>query len=162
MKINARCWTPLALAATFCALSSMSALAADTDATYINPADIKWGDAPPVMPKGAKIAVLAGDPFKPGPYVIRLAMPAGYKIAPHWHSQAENITVISGTFNLGEGDTVDKAHTHALKARGFHYLPAAAHHYAYTNTATVLQINGEGPFNITHINPADDPSKPKQ
>jgi hypothetical protein len=27
---------------------------------------IKWGTAPPVVPKGAQAAVLAGDPFKDG------------------------------------------------------------------------------------------------
>jgi len=139
----------------------MPAMAADGmgDAIFINPGDIKWGDAPPVLPKGAKIAVLTGDPFKPGPYVMRLKMPAGYKIAPHWHTQTENLTVISGAFRIGSGDTVDKMHAHLMTAGGFHYLPAKAHHYAYTDAATVLQIHGEGPFDITYLNPADDPSK---
>lgn len=164
MKIITRIFGLLAFALGFCTMSSTAALAADAmgDATYINPGEIKWGDPPPVLPKSAKIAVLSGDPFKPGPYVIRLSMPAGYKIPPHWHSQAENLTVISGSFYLGSGDTMDKAHAHMLKPGGFHYLPAAAHHSAYTKTATVLQIHGEGPFDITYINPADDPSKPKK
>lgn len=164
MKIVARIFGLLAFALGFCAMSSSTALAADAmgDATYINPGDVKWGDVPPVLPKGAKIAVLAGDPFKPGAFVIRLKLPAGYKIPPHWHSQAENLTVISGAFYLGSGDTVDVAHAHLLKAGGFHYLPAVAHHSAYAKTATVLQIHGEGPFNITYINPADDPLKAKK
>ena len=103
-----------------------------------------------------------GAPFKSGPFVVRLKMPAGYKIAPHWHSQAEDLTVISGAFNIGSGDTMDKAHAHQLNAGGFRYLPATAHHYAYANTVTVLQIHGEGPFNITYINPDDDPQKAKK
>jgi hypothetical protein len=161
MKWVARAFSLSALIIAAWTLSSTTATAADAmgDMTFINTGDIKWGDAPPVLPKGAKIAVLSGDPFKPGPFVIRLKMPAGYKIAPHWHSQAENLTVISGAFNLGSGDKADKAHAHLLHAGGFHYLPAMAHHYAFSNTATVLQIHGEGPFNITFINAADDPSK---
>jgi hypothetical protein len=145
------------------ALTSTSALAADAmgDATFINGRDVKWGDAPPVLPKGAKFAVLFGDPGKPGPYVIRLLMPAGYKIAPHWHTQAENLTIISGAFYLSIGDTMDKAHAHALTAGGYHYLPAKAHHSAYAGTRTIVQVSGEGPFDITYINPADDPSKAK-
>jgi Domain of unknown function (DUF4437) len=161
MKQSARLWSLLAFALSVCAATSPWAADGMGDATFINPADIKWGDVPPVLPKGAKIAVLAGDPFKPGAYVIRLKMPAGYKIAPHWHSKAENLTVLSGAFSLGSGDTMDKAHAHALGVGGFHYLPATAHHYAFTNTPTVLQIHGEGPFDITYINPADDPSKGK-
>jgi quercetin dioxygenase-like cupin family protein len=61
------------------------------------PAEIKWGDPPPVFEKGAKFAVIAGDPGKPGIYVVRLKMPAGYKIAPHWHPTDEHVTVVSGT-----------------------------------------------------------------
>ena len=137
--------------------STVMAAEAMGDMTFTNQGDIKWGDAPPVLPKGAKIAVLYGDPFKPGAYVVRLKMPAGYKIAPHWHSQAENLTVISGAFNIGSGDTMDKAQAHRMNVGGFHHLPATAHHYAYTSTATVLQIHGEEPFDITYINPDDNP-----
>ena len=36
---------------------------------YMNPDEVKWGDAPPVFAKGAKMAVLQGDPGKPGVFV---------------------------------------------------------------------------------------------
>ena len=126
---------------------------------YMNVSDIKWGDAPPVLPKGAKMAVLMGDPGKDGVFVARLSMPANYKIAAHWHSQDEDLTIISGTFYLAEGDKLETAHAHAMKAGSFHHLPAKTHHYAYTKTAAVVQINGKGPFDLTYIDPKDDPSK---
>jgi Domain of unknown function (DUF4437) len=132
---------------------------APADHVFANTADLKWGPVPPVLPKGAKLAVLYGDPGKAGQYVMRLMAPANYKIAPHWHSQAENLTVISGTLNLGDGDKMEMTKAHALKAGGYHYLPGKAHHYAFTTSPTVVQINGEGPFDITYINPDDDPSK---
>ena len=81
---------------------------------FINPKDIKWGAAPPAMPKGAKIAVLQGDPSKPGPFVMRLLVPAGYKIPPHWHTQDESLTVISGTFYFGTGEKVETSRAHTL------------------------------------------------
>jgi len=164
MESVARTIIVLAFVIAGSALPSTTVAAAEVmgDMIFANQGDIKWADAPPVLPKGAKIAVLYGDPFKPGPYVIRLKMPIGYKIAPHWHSQAENLTVISGTFNIGAGDTMDKAQAHRMNTGGFHYLPAKAHHYAYTSTVTVLQIHGEGPFDITYINPDDDPQKAKK
>src|SRR4029077_4323417 len=59
-------------------------------AAPMNSSDIKWGDAPPNLPTGAKFAVLAGDPGKTGPYVVRLKLPDGYKFAPHWHPLDEN------------------------------------------------------------------------
>jgi hypothetical protein len=164
MTSATRSFSILTLVIAASLLASTQAMAADAmgEMTFINQGDVKWGDAPPVLPKGAKIAVLYGDPFKSGPYVVRLKMPAGYKVAPHWHSQAENLTVISGAFNIGSGDTVDKAHAHLMNAGGFHYLPAKGHHYAYTNAPTVLQIHGEGPFDINYINPDDDPQKAKK
>ena len=161
MKSIARLFSLLLFVLGTWFLPTTAPLAADAigDMTFINPGDIKWGDVPPVLPKGAKIAVLTGDPFKPGAYVIRLMLPAGYKIPPHWHTQSENLTVISGAFYLGNGDTLDMAHAHLLQQGGYHSLPAKAHHFAFTKKPTVLQIHGEGPFDITYINPAEDPSK---
>lgn len=152
--------TKLLLIALSAAIATASALAADMGgAVYTNPSDIKWGDAPPVMPKGAKMAVLHGDPGKDGPFVARLMVPANYKIAPHWHSKDEQLTVVQGTLYLGEGDKIDSHHAHPVKVGGFHFLPAKTHHYAYSKSPTVVQINGMGPFDLTYINDADDPSK---
>ena len=144
-----------------CVAVSTAALGADmaTHGVYTNPADMKWGDAPPVFPKGAKMTVLEGDPGKAGVFVARLQMPAHYKIAPHWHTQDEDLTIISGTFYLAEGDTMDAKAGHAMKAGAYHHLPGKTHHYAYTKGPTVVQINGQGPFDITYLKDSDDPSK---
>jgi hypothetical protein len=142
------------------ALCTMPAIADETnDQTFIDAKDMKWGDAPPVLPKGAKITLLHGDPNKEGPYVIRMMAPAGYKIPPHWHSQNENLTVLSGTLYLGMGDKMEPSQAHPLKANGFHYLPAKTHHYAFAKNQTVIQIHGQGPFDIVYVNPEDDPQK---
>ncbi|HEY2627589.1 MAG TPA: cupin domain-containing protein [Usitatibacter sp.] len=141
-------------------IASPIAWAADAPgAIYMNASDIKWGDAPASLPKGAMIAVLSGDPGKPGIWSGRLKMPAGYKIPPHWHSTDEDLTVISGTFHLAEGDKPDTKHAHAIKAGGFHHLPAKAHHSAYTKEPTVVQITAMGPFDIVYLDPKDDPAK---
>jgi len=151
-----------ALAASLCAalLVAPQVMAADNPASmYMNPNQVKWGDAPPVFMKGAKMAVLMGDPGKAGPFVARLQVPASYKIAPHWHSQDEDLTVISGSFYLGEGDKMETKGAHEIKAGGFHHLPAKTHHYAFSKGAAVVQINGMGPFDLVYIDPKDDPSK---
>ena len=129
---------------------------------FINNGDLKWGDAPPVLPKGAKVAVLNGDPMKPGAYTMRLSVPANYKLPPHWHAQTENLTIISGEFHIGIGDKAVEKDAHVLKAGGYHYLPATQHHYAFTKVPTVVQITGEGPFNITYIDPKDNPAAGKK
>ena len=154
---------PLAFGLAVVVLPSLPGLAIAADSTadqvMLNTGDLKWVDAPPSMPKGAKVAVLSGDPSKPGPVVVRLKLPAGYKVPPHWHTQTENITIISGTLYLGMGDEMEAEYAHALKAGGFHVLPGKTHHFAYTKSPTVVQNNGEGPLDINYINPADDPQK---
>lgn len=141
-------------------LAAPAAWAADAaGSTYTNPHDIKWADAPPNVPKGAKIAVLSGDPGKPGPFVMRLMTPANFKIAPHFHSTDEDLTVISGAFTLAEGDKMEMKGGHEMKAGAFHHLPAKTHHYGWSKVATVIQINAVGPFDIVYLDPKDDPSQ---
>ncbi|MGI9025983.1 MAG: cupin domain-containing protein [Burkholderiaceae bacterium] len=156
--MNARCLLRPALAATACALSIMP-VAFAADMAMVNPNDIKWGDAPPSLPKGAQAAVLSGDPGKDGPFVMRLKTPANYKIPPHTHTQAENLTVLSGALMLGMGEKIDKSSEHTLQPGGFHALPGKTPHYAMSKVPSVIQINGNGPFDISYINPADDPAK---
>jgi hypothetical protein len=129
------------------------------DAAMVNAGAIKWQEAPPSVPKGAQIAVLQGDPGKAGPFTMRLRIPAGYKIAPHTHTQSENLTVISGALYLGMGEKMEQSHAKALNAGGFHFLPGKTAHYAFTKAATVVQVHGEGPFDIVYLNPADNPDK---
>jgi hypothetical protein len=152
--------TMIAVAAGVTSLvAPMHAATAADMATFIAPREIQWVDAPPALPRGAKLAVLQGDPAKPGFFVLRLSMPAGYKIGPHWHSQDESLTVISGTFYIGMGEQFDPSRGRGLAAGGFHYLPAKTRHFAFAKKPTVVQVSGNGPFDITYLNPADDPRK---
>src|SRR5437879_7213440 len=68
-----------------------------------NPDEIQWGAPPPFLQPEAQFAVIEGDPSKAGVYTIRAKMPDGYKIQPHWHPTAENVTVLSGTLKVGMG-----------------------------------------------------------
>jgi quercetin dioxygenase-like cupin family protein len=130
---------------------------AENGMAMLTPDRLDWQPGPPSLPKGVQVAMLQGDPFQPGPFVIRLKMPAGYVIPPHRHSKAENVTVISGTLFLGMGDTVDRRKAQKLPAGGFHSIDAEVHHYAFAPGGAVVQLHGEGPFDITYLNPADNP-----
>jgi hypothetical protein len=153
-------------AVTACALGLISlgharekiAAAKAPEAVTIAAGDVKFGPPPPVLPPGAQLAVLHGDPGKQGPYSIRLKMPDGYKIAPHWHSKDEELTIIGGTFQLAMGDKAGED-VHAMAAGAYHFLPAKMHHSAAAKGETVVEIHGVGPFDIHYLNPADDPSR---
>lgn len=125
----------------------------------VNVADIKWGEAPPSLPKGAQIAVISGDPTKDGLYVLRAKFPPNFRIAPHNHPTGEHVTVISGAINFGMGDAFDEKKTNEIKTGGYFEAPAKMNHFVWTTSETVVQIHGQGPFVITYVNPADDPSK---
>lgn len=147
------------LAGALAALTvSSAALAGDqkAPAAYL-PEAAEWAPAPPVLPAGAEIAVLSGNPFADGWYVLRLKLPTGYDVPAHIHSGDELITVISGEFNIGHGNKLDRAATTLLNAGGFVEMPAGHPHFAWTSAETVLQIHGPGPFDITYMDPADNP-----
>ncbi len=123
----------------------------------VTPAELKWGEPPPAFEKGASFTVVSGDPSKAGIFVVRLTMPAGYKVAPHWHPTDEHVTVISGTFAVGHGETFNKATMKEVPAGGYVFFPAEMRHFVMATTATTVQIEGPGPFALTYVNPADDP-----
>lgn len=132
---------------------------AEDMAAPMNASGLKWGPAPPIFAKGAQMAVVSGDPSKAGLYVVRLKMPDGYKIAAHNHPTTEYVTVLSGTFNIGMGDKLDPKNGVALQAGGFGEAPAKMNHYGWASGQTIVQVHGEGPFSLTYVNPADDPTK---
>jgi quercetin dioxygenase-like cupin family protein len=136
----------------------VSAIAADTPPVQ-SAKDVKWGEAPPFLPPGAKFALISGNPAATGLVTLRLQMPAGYVIPPHSHPTDEHVTVLKGTFSLGMGDAIDKTHASTLSAGGYAIAMANMHHYAYTTTGATVQVHMQGPFAITYVNPADDPSK---
>lgn len=120
---------------------------------------VKWQDGPPSLPKGAKFAVLEGDPREEGLFTMRLRLPDGFQIKPHFHPAPERITVVSGTFHLGRGDKFDSAKGMALPAGAYSLMPADMWHYAWATGDTVLQITGFGPWQIVYLDPRDDPRK---
>jgi quercetin dioxygenase-like cupin family protein len=126
------------------------------------PDTIPWGPAPPFVAPGAQLAVLEGNPgAASGDYTVRVKMPDGYRIAPHWHPLRENVTVISGTFKVGMGDVFETNKMTALPAGSFAFLDPDMHHYAMAYGQVVVQIHGMAPLQFNYVNPGDDPSKSK-
>jgi hypothetical protein len=125
----------------------------------VTPDKVQWGPAPPVFQPGAQFAVIAGNPGKAGPFIVRLKVPDGYRIMPHWHPTVENVTVLSGEFHVGMGDKFDESSMVTLPAKSTAVVPIHHNHYAMAKGETEVQVNGTGPFKLTYVNPADDPSK---
>jgi quercetin dioxygenase-like cupin family protein len=125
--------------------------------TIVRPQEIKWGPAPPALPRGAQSAVLFGNPSQAGPLVVRLKLAKGYRLPAMVHPEPKFVFVISGVLHLGIGATADRSKAQALPAGSFAAIPAGTAHYAFANEVTVVQLNSTGPWDITYVNPKDDP-----
>jgi quercetin dioxygenase-like cupin family protein len=160
MSHSKRSFELICLVVIALAVSAITLVQAADPHHTVMPADsIQWGGAPASLPPGAQAAVLLGSPAKEGPFVLRLKFPAGFTVPPHRHSKDELVTVISGKFMIASGETLNPAAFHTLPAASFVHLPAGMPHFARADGETVVQINGIGPFDVTYINPADDPRK---
>lgn len=121
--------------------------------------DLQWKPGPKSLAQGAEHVVLEGNPAEKGTFVMRIKLPSGFRISPHTHPRQERVTVISGTFKLGHGRAFDEGKMQSLAAGGFFSMPPGMEHYAMAAEETIVQLNGEGPWEINYINPADDPRK---
>lgn len=130
------------------------------DHVVATPEEAQWGPAPPMLPAGAQIAVLSGDPGKPVPYAVRLRFPAHYRIAPHSHPTDENVVLVSGALTFGMGEKLDPnaAGNKTLGGGGYALMPAHMNHFAFTGAKeTTIVLYGVGPVEFKYVNPADDP-----
>jgi quercetin dioxygenase-like cupin family protein len=127
------------------------------DHKLVPPAEIQWGPGPAVLPAGIQGAVLYGDPTKDGLFSMRFKLPKGYRVAPHTLSKAGLFTVISGTFRIGMGETDDPSKAKAMPAGSFIALAPGTPHFVAVDEETVVQLNNIGPWEITYIDPKDDP-----
>lgn len=157
-------WISLPLAALFLSVAAVPALsqtgdqtqpaaapAASDNAIIIIGGQEQWMPGTGPM-KGVMVAAMSGDPTKPGPYIIRVKVPPNTTLGAHYHGDAENVTIISGTFYVGLGDKVDKSKLTALKAGAFAHLNAGVKHYALTKAdGAVLEISGTGPSSMTMV-----------
>jgi len=126
----------------------------------VSPKSLVWTDVPS-LPPGAKITVIEGPLNEATPFTFRLKFPPNYQIPAHWHPAIEHVTVLSGTFNMGLGDKLDKTKTMPLTTGGVAILAPQIPHFGWTKEATVIQLHGMGPWGITYVNEADDPRKKK-
>jgi hypothetical protein len=145
----------IAIAFTFSLHIVPATWAADTHDKAANhfmvePNDLKWADVP-TLPPGAKVAVIEGPPNEAVPFMMRLKFPADYRVPAHWQPAIEHLTVMSGTFNMGIGDRLDK--NQDIIGRQCHDHPAK------DSSFCLDEVHGVGPWGVAYVDPADDPRK---
>lgn len=146
------------LALTLLVLGSLGA-AQEVSHVLVTPDNLTWRPASSKLPPGAQFARLVGDPNAGEPYAFRAKLPDGYRVPPHWHPMDENVTVIKGVFSLGFGTRIDSMKMRDLPAGSYTVLPKEVPHYNIMKGETILQFHGIGPYDITYVSAADDPSR---
>jgi quercetin dioxygenase-like cupin family protein len=119
---------------------------------------IAWKDEP-LLPGSAQSALVIGDPSKPGVFMAYLKFPPNYEIPAHTHPFAEVVTVLKGAAWNGMGEKLDRTKGDKLGAGSSFTLPGGHAHYLWNEEETVVLLTATGPWNITYINPDDDPRK---
>lgn len=118
---------------------------------------LQWATAPSLLPQGALIAVVSGNPAEPGRSTIELSMPNGYKMPPHFHPTDERVEVKQGTLLIGMGDRLDIKKTLPLAVGDTVLAPAGFHHYSIAKGKTVVAVTFLGPYTITYVNASEAP-----
>ncbi|HKV29033.1 MAG TPA: cupin domain-containing protein [Candidatus Acidoferrales bacterium] len=158
-----RIYLSVMLAGLVCGVGALFTIGAQGTAPQKNiftPDAIPYGPAPAFLQQGAQLAVLEGDPSATsGDFTVRLKMPDGYRVAPHWHPNRENVTVITGSLKVGMGDSFDESKMGTFAAGSFAYLDPSMHHYVMASGETVVQVHGRSPLQFNYVNPKDDPSR---
>jgi len=123
----------------------------------ILPEDIDWQPFP-AFPSSARLAVIVGQPSEPGPYVVRVKVPAGVKLMPHKHPEDRVYTVMSGVFYIGLGETFDADSMKAYPPGSVLVLPGDTLHFHWAKSGEyITQVTGIGPLGLEYLNPKDDP-----
>ena len=133
----------------FASALAQAAPKSDTEATALKSSELTYNDiSVPGFDAGLQMALLHGDPGKAEPYTLRLKFPDGYAFPPHWHPNLEHVTVVSGAFYLGMGDTVNKEAAMAYQPGDYLIAPPRMSHFGWVKGETVIQLHGIGPFDI--------------
>ena len=119
------------------------------DTQMMSGGGVTWNDlVVPGFDPGAKIAVLHGNPAGKDDYTVRLQFPDGYRFPVHWHPKGEHLTVLSGSFQLAMGNTADWSTLKTYAPGDFMFLPGQHAHFGGARGVTVIQLHGDGPFEI--------------
>jgi len=137
-------------------------LAAAIDATVVaaqdrkgivglTPNDVRWF-TPAFYNDGRQRAHLLGDSSQGGAWIDRVKIPGGARVLAHTHAQDELVTVIEGTWYLGEGARFDVAKLTAYPTGSFIVIHARVPHFvAAEKGAVVVQVSGTGKFQTEYL-----------
>ena len=117
----------------------------------LTPEQVRWF-TPSYYKDGRQRAQLFGDSSQGGAWIDRVKIPSGMRVLAHTHPQDELVTVIEGTWYLGQGAKFDSAKLKRYPAGSFIVIPAGVPHFVAANEGTVVvQLSGVGKFQTDYL-----------
>ncbi|MXV94621.1 MAG: hypothetical protein F4Y07_11505 [Gemmatimonadetes bacterium] len=123
------------------------------EANVFHPGDaLPWGEPN----NGMRYLALYGQSSAGGaPFVFRLEVQPGFELAPHTHPITEHMTVLSGNFFVGIGETFDREAATAYGPGSYLAIAAGVPAYMWVEEETVVQVHGVGPLTTDFITPPE-------
>ena len=119
--------------------------------TAFTPVQVRWF-TPPYYTDGRERAQLLGDSSQGGAWIDRAKIPAGKRVLAHTHPQDELVTVIEGTWYLGEGTKFNSTKLKGYPAGSFILIPAGVPHFvAATEGDVIIQLSGNRKFQTDYV-----------
>ena len=117
----------------------------------VTPEHVRWF-TPTYYQDGRQRAQMYGDSSQGGAWVDRVKIPAGGRVLAHTHPHDELVTVLEGTWYLGEGERFDPAKLRGYPAGSFVVIPTGVSHFvAAKDGAVIVQLNGTGKFGTDYL-----------
>ena len=115
------------------------------------PEQVRWS-TPPYYKDGRQRAQMYGDSSQGGTWIDRVKIPAGGRVLAHTHPHDEVVTVIEGTWYVGEGEKFDQAKLKSYPAGSFIVIPAGVPHFvAAKEHEVIVQVSGAGKFATDYL-----------
>ena len=135
-------------------LAAITLTLADTNKKEIialTPLQVRWF-TPSYYTDGRERAQLLGDSSQGGAWIDRVKIPASKRVLAHTHPQDELVTIIEGTWYLGEGTKFDSTKLKGYPAGSFIVIPAGVPHFVASKDGTVIvQLNRNGKFQTDYV-----------
>jgi quercetin dioxygenase-like cupin family protein len=160
MRISTKCLITFGMSAAMSAVAAPPARAQQAVAAQAAPEDPgqQWFPVPTILPQGAKIAVVSGDPFNPGEFTIEFAMPDTYTLPPHTNPAREHVVIKNGSLRVGLGSKIDRKKSFVLAAGDTATTPAGVAHWSIAEGDTHIVVTySTGPFGIAYMSKRDEP-----
>lgn len=145
-------------AATLSLTDPALAQAADLGPETISIGQSLWYPVPSILPQGAKVTFVSGDPYKLAEFTVEFAMPDQYTLPPHSNPASEHVMIKSGALRVGLGNKIDRKKSFVLATGDTATTPAGLAHWSIAQGDTHIVVTyAAGPFGIAYMSKRDEP-----